>query len=318
MKLLEMSVIIPTRNRLDSLIETIEHMYNCEYVPNQIIIVDQSNIEISKEVQNKIKEYKNIDMIYEYQELASLTKARNNGIRLAKNEIIIFSDDDIYVENNTMYNIFNSFKENESISLIAAVDTFNSKTHNSRVSSFMGYIFLRKSYNKKEGYIKKSIFGRYPSNLDSIIKTQWAMGYFFALRKSMVENGKIYFDENLKSYAYPEDLDFTYRFNKYSNELGMDMIIDPNIRVEHRVSQEWRLTTSNHTLMYIIHREYLSYKLFPNSLLSRIMTRWSNLGEFIKRVIERDNPTDIIKAQYICDKYRKDIKSGNIPSCIFD
>ena len=49
----------------------------------------------------------------------------------------------------------------------------------------MGYIFLRKKCNSKEGYVMKSIFGRYPQNIDKRIKTQWAMGYFFAIRKSI-------------------------------------------------------------------------------------------------------------------------------------
>ena len=42
MKILDISVVIPTRNRVDSLIETIEQIYNCEYIPNEIVIVDQS------------------------------------------------------------------------------------------------------------------------------------------------------------------------------------------------------------------------------------------------------------------------------------
>ena len=318
MKILDISVVIPTRNRVDSLIETIEQIYNCEYIPNEIVIVDQSEKKISEEIKNKISKYKNIKIVYYHQEIPSLTKARNQGLRLAKNEIVVFSDDDIYVENETLYRIFNCFNENKCISLIGAIDTLDNLNSINKLYSVMGYIFLRKKYNSKEGYVMKSIFGRYPQNIDKRIKTQWAMGYFFAIRKSIAEKGNIYFDENLKSYAYPEDLDFTYRFSEYSKKLNMYMIIDPNIRVEHRVSQEWRLTTKKHSLMFIIYREYLSYKLFPNDKLSRLMTRWSNFGELIRRVIEKDNPMDIVKAQYTCDIHRKKIKTGELINDLFD
>ena len=70
--------------------------------------------------------------------------------------------------------------------------------------------------------------------------------------------------------------------------------------------------------MFIIYREYLSYKLFPNDKLSRLMTRWYNFGELIRRVIEKDNPMDIVKAQYTCDIHRKKIKTGELINDLFD
>ena len=64
----------------------------------------------------------------------------------------------------------------------------------------MGYIFLRKKYNSKEGYVMKSIFGRYPQNIDKRIKTQWAMGYFFAIRKSIAEKGRLLCEKGNATY----------------------------------------------------------------------------------------------------------------------
>lgn len=320
MSLLDISVVIPTRNRIESLIDTIYSFNNNKYKPKEIIVIDQSDEQNCKIIEEKLSEYnKNIkiDLKYIYQPEASLTKARNTGINKSKYEIIIFSDDDIYVEKNTLYNIYQSFENNAHISLISAVDKLMEVESQNKFNSLMGYIFLRKSLNKNSGYLIKSMFGRYPKNITKVIETEWAMGYFFALRKDILHQGNIYFDENLKSYAYAEDLDFTYRYFQYSKKIGKIMVIDPQVLVEHRVSKEWRLTSRVHSKMIIVNREYLSYKIFPNNLISRIMTRWANCGEFIRRLIIKDNPMDVVIAQYVCDRNRKYLKNGIIPKDIY-
>lgn len=317
MKLLDISIIIPTRNRAKSIIETIDSIYKCEYIPNEIIIIDQSENKQSQIIKKEISRYKDIEIKYIHQNIPSSTSSRNKGIELAKNEIIVFSDDDIYVEEKTLYNIYEKFKNDKSISLIAAIDKLSLGEVSNKLTSIIGYTFFRNNPFKQNGYVMKSMFGRYPKTIEKTIETEWAMGYFFATKKSILEVGNIRFDENMKSYAYAEDLDFTYRINKYSKDNKLNMIIDPKIIVEHRVSKEWRTTKLQYSIAFIVNREYLSYKLFPNSIRSRIMVRWANIGEVVRRILIKDNPKDIIKAQQICYKYRNEIKNGNIPEDIF-
>ena len=54
--------------------------------------------------------------------------------------------------------------------------------------------------------------GRYPAPVADMVATDWAMGYFFCVRRSCMERWDCWFDENLKRYAYAEDLDVSIRY----------------------------------------------------------------------------------------------------------
>lgn len=309
----DISVVIPTRNRKNTLLDTINSFCNGEFIPNQIVIIDQSDDKYRNQIKEEIEKFKKTNITYYYLEKPSLTKARNIGKKLAIHDIMICSDDDILVYNDTIKNIYEIFMSEQEISLIAAVDTRSENIKNNKVQSIMGYIFSRKNLFKSTGHVTKAIFGTYPKNIKKRIDTEWAMGYFFAIRKNILDASDIYWDENLVSYAYPEDLDFSHRFYRYSKAKGMKMIIDPTVKVEHCTSQEWRITSMQNTLMYIMNREYLSYKLYPNNNLSRILTKWANIGEFFRRLIIKDNALDILRALYICFKNKDSIKKGIFP-----
>ena len=46
---------------------------------------------------------------------------------------------------------------------------------------------------------------------------------------------------------------------------------------------------------------------------SRILTRWSNFGDLLFRIIKRSGGVkDLIDAQLICDKHRKELSKGEI------
>lgn len=305
----DISVIIPTRNRKESLMDTINSICSGEYIPNEIVIVDQSDEE-HREIMSELEKVNQTTITYCYLEKPSLTVARNIGICKAKYNLIICSDDDILVENDTIKNVYNILSNEKDIALIAGINTRGYDLKSNNIQSMIGYGFGRKNLKKKCGHVTKAIFGSYPKSIENRIETEWAMGYFFALKKDILLESGVLWDEKLVSYAYPEDLDFSYRFHRFISSKGMKMILDPKVKVEHCSSQEWRVTSNQKTLMYIINREYLSYKLYPNDISSRFITRWSNIGEFFRRLWINDKPFDVLKAQYICDINRKKIRQG--------
>ncbi len=314
---LPLSVIIPTMNRLNSLKATINSINSCKKIPSEIIIIDQSK-SFQKNKVKLINEVSENNIVYLSQREPSLTKARNLGINTAKNEIIVFSDDDIEVENCTLFNIYSIFSKQNDISLIGGLDSLSSLTPKSHFESFCGYLFLKKNFFKKNmGHVTQSIFGRFPQKIVSEMETEWAMGFFFALRKSLAQNWKIKFDENLISYAYPEDLDFTHRYYLKSKQESFRMIFTPKVRVKHLCSSEYRIPSFKATLMFVIHRRYLSYKIY-NTFFSNLAVTWSNLGEFFRRVSKKhfSEALDILKAEVIYLKNRNELKSGRIPLSI--
>lgn len=313
MKVLPITIIIPTMNRPDTLKNTIEDLLIKNEVPNQIIIVDQSQKEVdilsTKKFLEKLPGL--VEVKYIIQKEASLTKARNNGMKHCKNDILVFMDDDVYTNNDTLDNINNLMKDKK-IAMIAGLDEYEKPSR-----SKIGYLFGKKSYTQRKiGHVTKAVFGRYPDNVKGIVETKWAMGYFFVVRASLINKWNLKWDEKLVQYGYPEDLDFSYTYYKRAHVDNFKCIISEDVKVKHECSREWRITSKKATYMYIINREYLSYKHF--NFISRIYTRWSNLGELMFRILNKNKPLDMIKGQYYCDRYRKDIKAGKIPYHLYE
>ena len=307
------SIIIPTYNRKETLIKTINRLYKSTSLPDEIIIIDQSETPFKlKYIDKCILDKINIKLIL--LDHPSSTKARNIGIENAKNEAIIFMDDDLYVDEFTIEKTL-SHLNRQDIGLVDAIHCDENKVYNSdlddkfNLMSKISYIFGRKKLSNKQGYFcKASILGRYNLN-NSKDETEWAMGYFFAVKKSLLNMFDIRFDEKLTSYAYAEDLDFTYRYIKKISEIGIKAIIDNSIYVNHIAAKEYRIPSKKALSIYIVNRWYLSYKYFKNPIY-RFFLLWSDVFEFIRRVIYNQYPIEVIKRHIICIKNRKKLKKG--------
>ena len=95
---MKISVIIPTYNRERLLDKTLQSVLSQTYQADEIIIIDDGSTDGT---QKKIEKYiENNSIRYIFQENQGVSNARNNGIKIAKNEWICFLDsDDIWDEN---------------------------------------------------------------------------------------------------------------------------------------------------------------------------------------------------------------------------
>lgn len=300
-------VIIPTLNRVHTLKETLDSYALGEIKPDEILVVDQTtDLELRSQLKTMLSQYNDmLNIRYFFQEEPSSTKARNLGIRMCESDIVIFSDDDVIVKRTTISSVRRIMQDNQ-ISMIAGLD-LNRKTN----KSILGYVFLKKEWRKRNcGYVTNSILGRFPETaLVNMTPTEWAMGFFFVVRKELLNKWKITWDENLTSYAYAEDLDFSFSYYTKSKEENYKCIMDSAITVDHKESREWRIPRRKNVFMYVINREYLSYKHhFP--LSSRIAMRWCNVGDIIQSIIRKQNPMDYIIAQHKCNIHNREIRKG--------
>ena len=308
MKYLPISVLIPTMNRPEALERTLNTYLRAESLPTEIVIVDQSE---NKEVQNQIidiiKCYSvETKIVYFYQDLPSLTMARNRAVTLATENILVFSDDDIDVYSDTL-EIVHLLMSEANIALIAATnDNFQSK------KSYIGYILGTKSFKKRKiGHVTNSMLGRYPDHIVGQVDTQWAMGYFFAVKKHLIDAWNIRWDENLTEYAYAEDLDFSYSYYKKAKESSMRCILDDRLHVKHMVSTEYRVPSKKRTYMYVINRAYLSYK-HNMGRKAYFMMKWCNFWITINRATHHENPEYMRNATKLVQKYKKNVMGGEL------
>lgn len=310
----DISVIIPTMNRPDSLKRTLDYITKSIQKPAEIIVIDQSQ-DLKLAFLNK--EYtKNYDseivFKYLYQEIPSLTKARNLGIKHATKEIIVCSDDDVDVKPET-FSLINQVMNDKHIAMIAGLDTNTVLSEKSKI----GYILGTKSYKKRKiGHVTASVFGRFPISVTEVTQTEWAMGFFFVIRKSLQSEWNLWWDEQLISYAYAEDLDFSYSYYKKAKAAGMSCIYHPRIIVTHQTTKEYRIPSRKSSLMYIINREYLSYKHLP--FYSRIALRWTNFWRIISAVKTPRYMKNLIMGQIKADLHRNELRKGVLNPEIYD
>lgn len=303
---LPITVGIPTLNRPNSLQNTLESYFLYDYIPKQIIIVDQSfNVNIQEENKKiifSLNQYNNI--FYYYQKEPSSTSSRNKIIQETKNEILVFSDDDININKDTLINVYN-LMQNKKISMIAGQNELSKKT-----KGIIGYFIGTKSFiNRKIGHVTLTMLGRYPNNIKGEIDTQWAQGYFFVVRKSLVDKWNLKFDENLTGYAYNEDCDFTYSYYKYAKKESLQCVLSDKVIVKHFGSKEYRIPSKQHTYAYVINRLYLSYK-HKKGILSRLYMLWGNSVFLLFKIIKNEKPIDMLNAIFYSLKNKNKIKNG--------
>lgn len=296
-------------NRIKSLEQTLDSYLFATYKPTQIVIVDQSaTISFRNDIEKMLQKYENLNVKITHiiQETPSLTKARNTGIDNATEDIIVFSDDDVDIKDDTLQHVLNLMSD-KNTSMIGGINEGEEINH----YSLSSYIFLKASFIKRHyGHVTAAMYSRFPIKCKDETLSEWAMGFFFVVRKHLIKKWDLSFDEHLQSYAYAEDLDFTYSYYKCSIKEGYKCILSNKLIVKHNASQEYRIPSKSSTYMIVLHREYLSHKHHPQ-IIYKLANLWSNLGFLIYKLIKKEKPIDLIKAQFFCFSHYRDILQGN-------
>lgn len=300
------ALIIPTMNRPDSLARTLRSYFAGSCIPSEIIVIDQSlDIEIRLKNQIVLESYKDrANCKYVYQKEPSLTAARNKGIKKAKSDILVFSDDDVDIFEDTIQKVKNVFLD-DTISMLGGIDV-----ESNQKEGILGCLFGAKSLFKlNEGHVTKSVLGRFPRKFKTNqVPTMWAMGFFFAVRNQLVKKWDLKFDEKLLSYAYAEDLDFTYGYYMCSKNENLRCIFDKDIFVRHIASKEYRIPTRKMTFMYVEHRYYLLKK--HNIARTSMWYNMTNFLMFIKKVKYKEPLNDFIDAIDYLRKHKRSVIKG--------
>lgn len=303
-ELSKVSIIIPTLNRASSLARTLGFISKSSILPDEVIIIDQSPIDTAEKIK-ELCDSQTLKIKYIHVTEPSSSKSRNVGLELCKNDIAIFMDDDVDIGIDTIRNILILFRDN-SISMVGGIDSGSPP----KKLSLPSLIFFRSSFFKRyKGHVSMAGYGVFPQNPQGETPTEWAMGFFFAIRKSLAQKWGLKFDENLKYYAYAEDLDFTYRYFLKSREENLKCIMSTAATVLHNVSREYRLPSRQRTFIEICHRRYLMAR-HGNTILRQLIMLWSDIGAALMRAKRGEPTSDVFKAIAFAIKYRRDIKKG--------
>ena len=105
-EMVSFSIIVPVYNVEKYLPECVESLLNQQNVEYEILFVDDGSTDNSGELcDSYAKEYEKIRVVHKQN--GGLSEARNTGVKLAKNEYIIFVDSDDYIGKDSLWNIQN-------------------------------------------------------------------------------------------------------------------------------------------------------------------------------------------------------------------
>lgn len=281
---MQVSVIIPTYNRVDDLSACLESISRQTGLPKEVIIVDDSDTSgVQHYIESLQDEFTNIGVPLRYIRNSagkSLTIARNVGIQNAKSDIILFLDDDVVLETYYIKELLSIYVQIPSAMGVQGLITHLPKT-NSIVSLLNKFFYL--GHNEElRGRVLSSTSCTYPSvpeGYHSPVPCEWLSGCNQSYRKEVFLT--LQFDENLKKYSYKEDVDLSYRVFK---SWPRSLYLAPAAKCVHNVSTAGRLPKKARIEMEEVYTLYFFYKNIDQKFRNKCIYVWSRTGCLVKNI----------------------------------
>lgn len=220
------SVIIPTYNRKDMLIECIDSVLNQSYKNIEIIIIDDCSKDGTNDAINS--RYYNLQNIRYIRNSANKNAGynRNLGYSISNGQYIIFlDDDDYYIDRNYFYKAIKKHLEYKDLSFVCA----NTLIHNILTNKTNISIMNVKGLMNSEEYLQNFDF-----KYDKAVSTFTAVFKKSILEQADFKNMKMMNDTSiyLRALLYNQvyifdDIIGVYRIHSVniSNNLSLDFII---------------------------------------------------------------------------------------------
>jgi glycosyltransferase involved in cell wall biosynthesis len=250
------SVVIPTLNRVEALLNLLEDISNQTELPDEVIIVEGGTLNWN---------YKKIpNNLFLYVPNGGASISRNEGLKKSQSNIIIFFDDDIRIEKNYIEIAKKYLYDNPEIMALGGQYIDDNTENKSTFKIQIGRIL--KIYGQgKSNNILKSGWGDYVrgESVKNITEAEWLFGCNIVIRSKCIKKIKDAFEPQMLKWSFLDDLLLGIRITKM---YGICMRIHPNLIVKHNQLNLSAGDISTETLRmrilyrYIIWRDYLSCK----------------------------------------------------------
>jgi hypothetical protein len=206
-----MLIVIPTRNRIKELTNTLNFLESNKFFFKKIVIVDSSNLEIKDQIKKKVKKYSaNIELV---NSKASTCIQRNVGFNfIKKSKYIMFLDDDNIFYSDAFYKMQNFLNNNKDFVGVAFNQIYK-ETKNILDCFKKNYITNKIGiYCLDNGELSDSGWQSRFVNFENDKIVQWLPTRAVIYRSSEIKKSR--FDKKLGIYGYLEDLDFSLQLKK--------------------------------------------------------------------------------------------------------
>ena len=299
---LNMSVVICTKNRTRDLRDCFDSMISQTHMPHEMIIVDSSDTDATKEL---VEDYKTkINIPFKYVHTApSLTRQRNIGIGVAGGDIITFLDDDVILEPDYFKEIMNVFQS--STAIVAVGGNITNGARLTGINKVFRTVFLLGRQNTKKGYMQRSGFTNDLAyhTITEVTETEALSGCNCSYRKKVLADHS--FDEFFDGYCQGEDVEFSYRVGK---EKGNKMVITPFAKLVHKRSPVDRTKVKRLFEMRMVNHYYIFTKLVKSRNNDWLFFWWSSIGVIILSIFHSIKTKNLSVISGVFSGYKKIIE----------
>ena len=293
----EISIVIPTRNRLNSLTRSLNSICAQTYAPREVIIVDSSDIPLSIEQFDTNLRALHIQIHHTH---PSVCFQRNYGIEKSIAKFILLLDDDMELSSNYI-EILTSHLElnkNETVCSGLILESRNNKWHycetqKSEIGIFMAYLFglsVWFDFYKKtapKNIVSQYIHNAFIENGNSISKSGWPRVVDFrapsfktpiySLGASVIRSDKlkcVHFDTAFYENGIGENYDLLMSLNS-------DVKIITDAKAYHHRETSNRLSPARSYYYRIAALHYILVKSKKFTFINQIYLIWSLAGNSI-------------------------------------
>ncbi len=214
---LKTSLIIPTRNRSEQLIDLLNNLFILKIRFSEILIIDSSRNFHSK----KIKLYCKNKKIKYFLSRPSTSFQRNLGLKKAKpHSFIMFMDDDVVFLKDTFIKMNECIIKNKNNPKIAGFGFNQIEDVKENILEKIKKIKFFENFNiypSLPGRVSKSGWHSKILNLKKDSLSDWVFTTICIFKKEEIKDFK--FDESFGQYSYLEDLDFSLNFKKNNKKI---------------------------------------------------------------------------------------------------
>ena len=292
---MKISIIIPTLNRPGDLTVAMESLMRQTFLPEEILIVDQSEDGRTREAVRVIQaKYPAQAGIFKYfhRTEKSTARARNFGTDNAAGDTVSYLDDDVELLPDYYEKIVRYLTDNPSWGGVSGnlIQEDLLKGTKGALRRLLWKFFL---LNNDDGRMTPSGFGYpiYDRPVKHCARVEMFHGCNMNFRRQALGDER--FDEWFVGYSYREDAEFSYRV---SEKAQLWMV--PDARLYHHESTKNRLDHERLKHMEMRNCFYVYQKHRSGRFMSKWLFRYSMTGLLVIDALERFfNPSD--------EKYKK-------------
>ncbi len=264
-------MIICTKNRPIELAECLESIKIQSLKPNEVIIVDDSDNEVSRLVANNFN--KSPLYIVYMRGKRHMIASRNLGVKKSSGEIITFLDDDVVLEKDFIQEIATVLEQDEKKTIGAVVGNITNTAHRRRLLRMVQSLFFLDQLG--DGKRKPSGASTWPQGIETEVKdVECLSGCCMCFRREIFDQYS--FDENTGADAL-DDVDAAYWVSQRYR-----IVFTPHARLTHKAAPaEYKSSSRLFWKNRIPVCTYMFRKNMPQTLKNKAAFYLSLLGMVI-------------------------------------